>query len=62
MRAGGSLRVILDAKDGPGFVAQPLDAAVIQIHMGYLHLSRQRPVWNCKTVVVAGDGDAPLIP
>lgn len=61
VRAGRGFRVVLDAEDGFGFVAQPLDAVVVQVEVAHFNLIGQRAGRYGKAVVVAGDGDITLL-
>ena len=56
MRARRSLRVVLHGKDGQPPVAHPLQALVVQVDMGHLHLPGREGIQvHAEPVVLGGD-------
>ena len=56
--ARGGLGVVLDAEDLLGLVADAFDGVVVEVHVGQLHVVRQRVRVDGEGVVLAGDLDA----
>ena len=57
MRTRRCFRVVLNAEDGFVFVAQALNAVVIQINVRHFNLIGKRTGGNRKSVVMAGNGN-----